>query len=189
MNSTTAEHSFGSTSQPAGFLQLFRIAEIHLLSLCPGTDSHESRRERPPCLISPSAIHLVFSSLLSSHATQPPAPSSSITAGLGILSLIFWSFQPFHQHVVPLFPSLATFLYTLELWGCEFKLAKIMKSSFPSTCSPFSSDFKPWEWHTVLLYHPLIPLRSTEFLNCRTCKPNFSYLEKKSQITKLISLQ
>lgn len=137
MNSTTAEHSFGSTSQPAGFLQLFRIAEIHLLSLCPGTDSHESRRERPPCLISPSAIRLVFSPLLSSHATQPPAPSSSITAGLGILSLIFWSFQPFHQHVVPLFPSLATFLYTLEFWGCEFKLAKIMNLVFLQPVLPF----------------------------------------------------
>lgn len=67
-----------------------------------------------------------------------------------ILSLILWSLSPFHQHVMPLFPSLATFFIHLGVLALQIQTCKENKSSFPSTCSPFSSDFKPWEWHTVL---------------------------------------
>lgn len=75
VNSRTAEHSFGSTSKPAGFLQLFRIAEIHLLSLCLGTDSRESCREPPPCPLSLFVIRLSFPICSTCMQLIPPFPS------------------------------------------------------------------------------------------------------------------
>lgn len=74
VNSRTAEHSFGSTSQPAGFLQLFWIAEIHLLSLCLGTDSRESCREPPPYPLSFFVIHLPFPICFACMQLGPPSP-------------------------------------------------------------------------------------------------------------------
>lgn len=69
VDSRTAEHSFGSTSQPAGFLQLFRIAEIYLLSLHLGTDSVKAAGSlllaRFPFLLS---VCLFLSVLLAHHS-------------------------------------------------------------------------------------------------------------------------
>ena len=89
VNSRTAEHSFGSTSQPAGFLQLFWIAEIHLLSLCLGTDSHESCREPPPCLVSLFAIRLSFP--ICSTCTQLSPPFPPLPSSVGWTSSRFFS--------------------------------------------------------------------------------------------------
>lgn len=121
----------------------------------------------------------VLSFLLCSPRTQPspllpplPSPvgwaSSHLFSGLSSHSTNMWC--PFFLPWPP--------FHTPWSSGAANSNCKDNKSSFPSTCSPFSSDFKPWEWHTVLLCHPLIPLCSTVFLNCRPCKPNFSYLEK-----------
>lgn len=72
-------------------------------------------------------------------------------------SLVGWAsshwFSDLSTHSInmwcPFFLLWPPFLYILEFWGCKFKLAD-NNSTFLSTCSPFSSDFKPWEWHTVL---------------------------------------
>jgi len=89
VNSRTGEHSFGSTSQPAGFLQLFRIAEIRLLSLCLGTDSCESCWEPPPCLLSLFVICLSFP--ICSTRTQLGPPFPPLLTSMGWASSHFFS--------------------------------------------------------------------------------------------------
>lgn len=91
---------------------------------------------------------LLLSALLARNSA--PAPSSPITRGLGSLSLDFLISQPISQNVWhPFFFSGHVFIH-LGALGLQIQPRKENNSNFPSTCSPFSSDFKPWGWHTLL---------------------------------------
>lgn len=154
-NGRTAERSFGSMSQPAGFLQLLRIAEIHLLSLCRGTDSTKAPRSLLLvrfCFF--WSVCLLLSALPARNFTQRSLLWQPGLAHPLAPFLVFPAIPPTSPLVMSLFPSLATFLYTLEFWGCKFKLAKVNKSCFSPASSPFSLY---WTTENNTLFSVTIP--------------------------------
>lgn len=87
-----------------------------------------------------SSVCLFLSALFARNIAHHPPPSSSSICGLGILSLLFWSFQSFHQHPHLWCPSFLLWPPFNTPWGCKFKCAKVNKSSSLPTSFPFSPN-------------------------------------------------
>lgn len=153
MNGRTAERSFGSVSQPAGFLQLLRIAEINLLSLCLGTDS--TKAPRSLLLVHFSffwSVCLLLSALLARDFTHR--------------SLLFWH------------PGLARPLALFLVFPAIPPTSPLLMSFFllwPPFHTPWGSgaaNSNLQRWINLTFPEPALPLISTEPLRTTPFSPS-----------------